>query len=91
MENHAGTLLEVIIARGERVIDCRVVQCAQVYLREKKWTRAQMWLGPKKMHTVGNFLWVDGSPLKGYTNWTPGEPKNARGQELCTEILVSGK
>ena len=50
-----------------------------------------MWLGLRKMHAIGNFLWVDGSPLKGYTNWIPGEPNNARGQELCTEILVSGK
>ena len=50
-----------------------------------------MWLGLRKTHATGNFLWADGSPLKGYTNWIPGEPNNARGQELCTEILVSGK
>ncbi|XP_022784918.1 uncharacterized protein LOC111325373 [Stylophora pistillata] len=68
-----------------------VKELAKVYLREKKRTRAQMWLGLRKMHVIGNFLWVDGSPLDGYTNWTPGEPNNARGQELCTEILISGK
>lgn len=68
-----------------------VKHLAQVYLRERRWTRAQMWLGLRKMHVIGNFLWVDGSPLKGYTNWVPGEPNNARGQELCTEMLVSGK
>lgn len=68
-----------------------VKHLAQVYLRERRWTRAQMWLGLRKMHAIGNFLWVDGSPLKGYTNWVPGEPNNARGQELCTEMLVSGK
>ena len=49
-----------------------------------------MWLGLRKTHAIGKFLWVDGSPLKGYTNWTPGEPNNARGQELCTEMLVYG-
>lgn len=49
-----------------------------------------MWLGLRKTRATSNFLWVDGSPLKGYTNWTPGEPNNLRGQELCTEMLVSG-
>lgn len=50
-----------------------------------------MWLGLWKMHAIANFLWVDGSILKGYTNWAPGEPNNAGGLELCTEMLVSGK
>ena len=50
-----------------------------------------MWLGLRKMHAIGNFLWVDGSALEGYTNWSPGEPNNLRSQELCTEMLIYGK
>ena len=53
--------------------------------------KVQMWLGLKKMHPEGHFQWVDGSPLEGYTNWTPGEPNNSNGRELCTEMLLSTK
>ncbi|PFX29109.1 Fibulin-5 [Stylophora pistillata] len=42
-----------------------VHQLVQVFLREKRWTQAQMWLGLKKMHAIGNFLWVDMTTLKG--------------------------
>ena len=53
-------------------------------------TQVQMWLGLRKTHAKGQFKWVDGSSLNGYTNWSPGEPNNIRGRELCTEMLVSG-
>ena len=51
--------------------------------------QVQMWLGLRRKHARSQFQWVDGSPLKGYTNWTPGEPNNANGRELCSEMLVS--
>ena len=43
------------------------------------------------MHAISSFLWVDMTTLKRYTNWVPGEPNNAGGHELCSEILVSAK
>ena len=51
--------------------------------------QVQMWMGLRRMHTRSQFQWVDGNPLEGYTNWTPGEPNNADGREMCTEMLVS--
>ena len=51
--------------------------------------QVQMWMGLRRMHTRSQFQWVDGNPLEGYTNWTPGEPNNANGREMCTEMLVS--
>ena len=48
----------------------------------------QMWMGLRRMHARSPFQWVDGNPLEGYTNWIPGEPNNANGREMCTEMLV---
>lgn len=54
-------------------------------------TQEQLWLGLTKENTQSLFQWVDGRTLYGsYTNWSPGEPNNALGRELCTEMLVSG-
>ena len=49
-----------------------------------------MWLGLSKVNAKAEFQWVNGTTLDGYTNWSPGEPNNADGHELCTEMLVTG-
>lgn len=67
-----------------------VAQLAKVYLTKNNMTQVQMWLGLRKTNAKGQFKWVDGSSLNGYTNWSPGEPNNNLGRELCTEMLVSG-
>lgn len=55
-------------------------------------TQVQLWLGLTKENTRSAFQWVDGRTLLSgsYTNWSPGEPNNGHGRELCTEMLVSG-
>ena len=54
-------------------------------------TQVQQWLGLRKENAQSPFQWVDGRSLNGsYTNWSPGEPNNHHGLELCTEMLVSG-
>ena len=53
-------------------------------------TKVQMWLGLSKVNAKAEFQWVNGTTLDGYTNWSPGEPNNADGHELCTEMLVTG-
>jgi len=65
-------------------------QLAKAYLKTNNMTQVQMWLGLRKVHAQAAFQWVDGSSLANFTNWTPGEPNNAHGRELCTEMLVSG-
>ena len=52
-------------------------------------TQIQLWLGLRKENAQSPFQWVDGRSLNGsYTNWSPGEPNNHHGLELCTEMLV---
>lgn len=38
----------------------------------------------------GNFSWYDQAPVT-YTNWAPGEPNNAGGDEACTQIYPDGQ
>lgn len=55
-------------------------------------TQIQLWLGLRKEKAQSPFQWLDGSSLYGsYTNWSPGEPNDSTGRELCTEMLVSGQ
>ncbi|CAH3046254.1 unnamed protein product, partial [Porites evermanni] len=64
---------------------------AKAHLKKKNITQVQLWLGLRKENARSPFQWVDGRCLNGsYTNWSPGEPNNAQGRELCTEMLVSG-
>ena len=54
-------------------------------------TQIQLWLGLRKENAQSPFQWLDGRSLYGsYTNWSPGEPNDSAGRELCTEMLVSG-
>lgn len=54
-------------------------------------TQVQMWLGLRKVHAKAQFQWVDGTSLDSYTNWSPGEPNNDKGLEMCSEMLVSAE
>ncbi|XP_068677677.1 uncharacterized protein [Montipora foliosa] len=64
----------------------------KAYLRRNNLTQAHMWLGLFKSHARGEFQWVDGSSFgRNYSNWSPGEPNNVLGRELCTEMLLFGR
>lgn len=45
----------------------------------------RIWLGYTDQVTEGTFLWTSGLTA-GYTNWTPGEPNNAGGNEDFTHM-----
>jgi hypothetical protein len=49
-------------------------------ISNQKW-----WIGFNDIAAEGNFVWDGGSPVT-YTNWEPGEPNDAGGNEDCTQI-----
>lgn len=48
-----------------------------------------IWIGFGDGASEGNFTWYDGAPVN-YSNWAPGEPNNAGGDEDCTQIYPDG-
>jgi gliding motility-associated-like protein len=48
-----------------------------------------IWIGYSDATTEGSFVWYDGAPLS-YSNWAPGEPNDAGGNEDCTQIYPDG-
>ncbi|NOT36332.1 MAG: HYR domain-containing protein [Saprospiraceae bacterium] len=46
-------------------------------------------IGLHDSNTEGNFEWIDNSPLT-FTNWYPGQPNNANGDQDYCEILPDG-
>ncbi|XP_078657501.1 uncharacterized protein LOC144903350 [Branchiostoma floridae x Branchiostoma belcheri] len=49
------------------------------------------WFGLKRRHSGSSeFVWVDGTPLGGYTGWRPDEPNNWGGNEDCVHYLGHG-
>ncbi|XP_059551413.1 low affinity immunoglobulin epsilon Fc receptor [Myotis daubentonii] len=48
------------------------------------------WIGLRDLHTEGEFVWMDQSPLD-YSNWRPGEPNNGGQGEDCVMLLGSGQ
>ena len=50
---------------------------------------ATAWIGLNDVRSEGVYEWSDGSPLN-YTNWYPGQPNNANGDQDHCEILPDG-
>jgi|GEM_PF-605046 len=48
-----------------------------------------IWIGFNDEAVEGAFVWYDQSPVV-YTNWAPGEPNNAGGDESCVQIYPDG-
>ena len=48
-----------------------------------------IWIGYSDAITEGSYVWYDGAPLS-YSNWAPGEPNDAGGNEDCTQIYPDG-
>ncbi len=48
-----------------------------------------IWIGFSDALLEGSFVWYDGAPIT-YSNWAPGEPNNAGGNENCTQIYPNG-
>ena len=48
------------------------------------------WIGlQRKSNSL--FYWIDGTPLQDqYTNWWPGEPNNAKGNEDAVYMSIDG-
>ncbi|XP_078615024.1 perlucin-like [Branchiostoma floridae x Branchiostoma japonicum] len=45
-----------------------------------------VWFGLTDLLQEGTFVWEDGTPLTGWSNWGPGEPSSGRGSaEDCVE------
>lgn len=49
-----------------------------------------IWIGFNDEAVEGNFVWYDQSPVT-YTNWAPGEPNNAGGNENYVQIYPNGQ
>ncbi|XP_013889808.1 galactose-specific lectin nattectin [Austrofundulus limnaeus] len=52
-------------------------------------TNTTTWVGGTNLHDHGEWSWVDGTPFT-FTNWGPGEPNNAGGNEHCMDINLRG-
>lgn len=48
-----------------------------------------IWIGFTDAALEGTFVWYDSAPVT-YSNWAPGEPNNAGGNENCTQIYPDG-
>ncbi|XP_046547951.1 perlucin-like isoform X2 [Haliotis rubra] len=46
------------------------------------------WLGASDLNIEGIWLW-EGQRRMNYTNWSPGQPDNAGGNENCLEIRLN--
>ncbi len=51
-------------------------------------TNRNFLIGLNDRQTEGQFVWASGEPVT-YTNWRPGEPNDAGGDEDCTEIILA--
>ncbi|CAH1268604.1 CLEC4M [Branchiostoma lanceolatum] len=49
---------------------------------------ALFWFGLVDERHEGNWEWIDGTPLAGYSAWSPGEPNNS-GNEDCAQFSTS--
>ncbi|XP_013881141.1 ladderlectin [Austrofundulus limnaeus] len=53
-------------------------------------TNTRTWVGGTNLHDDGDWTWIDGTPFT-FTNWGPGEPNNAGGNEHCMDINLRGQ
>ena len=49
-----------------------------------------IWIGYNDRETEGTWAWSDGSSTKMYTNWIPGNPNNANGQDCAVINIQKG-
>jgi hypothetical protein len=52
-------------------------------------TGSGLWIGFNDAQIEGQWVWVSGEPVT-YTNWLPGEPNNAGGNEHYAHLLPPG-
>jgi len=47
-----------------------------------------MWIGANDKHREGTIVWVSDTTYvsRGFSNWYPGEPNNARRSEHCVQL-----
>ncbi|XP_066297331.1 uncharacterized protein [Branchiostoma lanceolatum] len=58
----------------------------RIKIRIKDRSISGVWLGLAKVKDQveeGTWVWGDGTPLKGWSDWGPGEPNNEGGKEDC--------
>ncbi|TMW49785.1 hypothetical protein DOY81_005142, partial [Sarcophaga bullata] len=73
-----------------KIVNDELVQSYTPYdLRD--W-RGGFWIGGYDIGHEDRFVWIKtGRTLAPFTNWKPGQPNNANGNENCLALLVSGK
>ncbi|CAH1239458.1 CLEC10A [Branchiostoma lanceolatum] len=60
----------------------------RIKIRIKDRSISGVWLGLAKVKDQveeGTWVWGDGTPLKGWSDWAPGEPNNQGGKEDCCQ------
>ncbi|XP_068094056.1 collectin-10 [Hyperolius riggenbachi] len=50
----------------------------------------RVFIGINDIEKEKQFVYIDGSPLQGFSSWRSGEPNDGSGQEDCVEMLSSG-
>lgn len=50
-----------------------------------------LWIGLEDFVVDGQFTWQGSKEVPEYSNWKPGEPNNAHGNEGCVELDCSGR
>ncbi|XP_013873418.1 galactose-specific lectin nattectin [Austrofundulus limnaeus] len=53
-------------------------------------TNTRTWVGGTNLHNEAYWTWIDGTPFD-FTDWGPGEPNNAGGNERCMDINLRGQ
>ncbi len=81
----------------EAKINCQNVGgklCVMNTQAENSWVASKLmgqtaFIGLHDSNFEGNFEWIDNSPLN-FTNWYPGQPNNANGDQDYVELLPDG-
>lgn len=76
-------LMTIKSSEEQRNIEQTIIDSGMVWVD-------RFWMAGTDLHAQGEWTWMNsGRPMRPYTNWAPGEPNNAGGNEHCASAQPS--